>query len=249
MNLNDFYDIVYKHSKDIGFYVDMAQKYGKDGVLEIGSGTGRILLEIAKKGINIDGLEPNKERFNSCKEKINSLANDTKKHINIFPLFSSDFKTDKKYSLIIMPFRMLQEITSVEHQEEILREMQALLTPDGVLIFDLWHPSPKSLCLFENNQNAELTKKQITENNKTFSTSFVIEKINTIKQTFSAKKVYECDGEKTSYQWNSRYLTKFETEYLLKYLGFKIVDVLGDFEMTPFNDTENPKDMVFVVKK
>lgn len=237
------------HSKDIGFYVDMAQKYGKDDVLEIGSGTGRILLEIAKKGINIDGLEPNKERFNFCKEKVNSLGIDTQKHINIFPLFSSDYKTNKKYSLIIMPFRMLQEITSVKQQEEILRGLQAFLNPEGVLIFDLWCPAPKILCQFENNQNVVLTKTQITENNITFSTAFVVEKIDTVKQTFSAKKVYECDGVETSYQWNSRYLTKFETEYLLKYLGFKILDVYGDFKETPFDDTKNPKDMVFVVKK
>lgn len=248
MNHTYFYDILYKNSKDINFYVGMAQRYGTNGVLEVGSGSGRILLEIAKKGINIDGLEPNSERFECCKEKINLLEDNIKNRINIFQLLSSDYKTDKKYSLIIMPFRVLQEMNSVDSQEETLRYIKTLLKPNGILIFDLLYPSTKLLCQLENNQNIAPTKKHIQEGDKKFSTSFVIEKIDTLKQTFSAKRVYEFNGEEVSYSWNSRYLTRYEAEYMLKYLGFSIVNAYGNFESSSLDNSYDPKNMIFVAQ-
>ena len=248
MNHNDFYDVLYENSPDIKFYVEMAEKFGHGNVLEVGSGSGRILLEIAKKGINIDGLEPNKERFDCCKSKIDKLNDVVKNNVNIFQSFSSDYKTNKKYSLIIMPFRVIQEATSVNDQEETLKYIKTLLNPDGVLIFDVLYPSPKLLCEFENNKNVELSQKHIQDKGMDFYTSFVVKEIDTMKQTFSAERVYKCNDKEVSYSWHSRYLTRYEAEYLLKYLNFKIADVWGDFEMTPLDSISHPKNMIFVAK-
>lgn len=244
-----FYDLFYKNNKDVNFYVNMAKKYGTKRILEVGSGTGRILLKIAQEGLLIDGLEPNLERYEYCLKQINFLESKIKNNVNIFNVFSSAYKTKEKYSLVILPFRLLQEITTIKEQEELLRQLKDLIEDGGFLIFDVLYPSPDLLYRFENNKNIEIGKKHIKENNQDFYTSFVIEDIDTKNQIFRAKRIYECNDEKVSYNWTSRYLMRYEIEYLLKYLNFKIVDVFGDFEMTPFDDAQNPNNMIFIVKK
>ncbi|MBI4802613.1 MAG: hypothetical protein HY796_08850 [Elusimicrobia bacterium] len=48
----EFYDIMHTDSSDINFYIEMVKK--TDGnCLEIGSGTGRILIPVARAGYKI----------------------------------------------------------------------------------------------------------------------------------------------------------------------------------------------------
>ena len=46
----------YLHLKDTPFYVEEAESSGGP-VLELGCGTGRVLLEIARRGIEITGID------------------------------------------------------------------------------------------------------------------------------------------------------------------------------------------------
>mgnify|MGYP001793957917 CR=1 FL=1 len=64
-----YYDIVYAQRPDVDFYVDMAMSL-KGPVLEAGCGTGRILVSIASKGIDITGLDLSKDRLKICQSKI-----------------------------------------------------------------------------------------------------------------------------------------------------------------------------------
>jgi len=54
----DFYDYVvpYRTRQDIDFFVDAARKSGGP-VLEVGCGTGRVLIPTARAGIVIVGLD------------------------------------------------------------------------------------------------------------------------------------------------------------------------------------------------
>ena len=73
-NYDSFYNFFYAERKsDVKFYLDMAKQYGEKGVLEVGCGTGRVLCETAKEGINIDGIDPNKNRIKLCKKYIQPI--------------------------------------------------------------------------------------------------------------------------------------------------------------------------------
>ena len=69
--LAEFYDSVepYRQRQDIGFFVDMAQRSGGP-VLELGCGTGRVLIPIAKSGIEIVGLDASPQMLSACREKL-----------------------------------------------------------------------------------------------------------------------------------------------------------------------------------
>ncbi len=68
-----FYDYETEYfASDIPFYVDYAKKC-KGEVLELGCGTGRVLIPIAKEGIKIAGLDASEEMLNVARKKIEKL--------------------------------------------------------------------------------------------------------------------------------------------------------------------------------
>ena len=62
-----YYDGAYQDNPnlhDVPFYLDLAQRYGGP-ILEIACGTGRVLLEVARKGIEIWGVIPHASSWRS----------------------------------------------------------------------------------------------------------------------------------------------------------------------------------------
>ena len=66
-----FYDHVvpYRDRPDVPFCVEMAKEADGD-VLELGCGTGRILIPTARAGVPIFGLDLAKEMLAVCKKKL-----------------------------------------------------------------------------------------------------------------------------------------------------------------------------------
>ena len=62
---SEFYDYHNKRG-DVKFYVDFAVESGGP-VLELGCGTGRILIPTARAGVNITGLEKSEEMLKICR--------------------------------------------------------------------------------------------------------------------------------------------------------------------------------------
>ena len=67
----EFYDYVVPYSTrgDVEFYVDEALA-ANGPVLELGCGTGRVLIPIARAGVTIDGLDGSPKMLERCREKL-----------------------------------------------------------------------------------------------------------------------------------------------------------------------------------
>ena len=65
-----FYDFVvpYRERQDVAFFVEMARE-AAGPVLEIGCGTGRVLIPTARGGADIVGLDPSSKMLSFCREK------------------------------------------------------------------------------------------------------------------------------------------------------------------------------------
>src|SRR5690606_21184189 len=65
----EYYDYVTYHRRDVAFFVEMAQAAGGD-VLEIGCGTGRVLLPTARTGVNITGFDLSTAMLTICQQRL-----------------------------------------------------------------------------------------------------------------------------------------------------------------------------------
>ncbi|HLQ60087.1 MAG TPA: class I SAM-dependent methyltransferase, partial [Gemmatimonadales bacterium] len=55
--------------QDVGFYVEEAKR-ARGTVLEVGCGTGRILLPIARAGCSIVGVDSSRQMLERCRAKL-----------------------------------------------------------------------------------------------------------------------------------------------------------------------------------
>ncbi|UCH42587.1 MAG: class I SAM-dependent methyltransferase, partial [Dehalococcoidales bacterium] len=67
----EYYDFAYDHArvKDIDFFVDYSRK-SNGRTLELGCGTGRVLIPTATAGCDITGLDLSTHMLRKCREKL-----------------------------------------------------------------------------------------------------------------------------------------------------------------------------------
>lgn len=131
----EFYDILHAGLTDVDSYIEFGRRFGPD-ILELGSGTGRILIPMAKAGFNVTGIDLSDDMIARCLAKL-ALEDETlRSRVTIVKQDITQFCLARKYDLIIAPCNM------ISHFVEPARLLQALccvkrhLKQTGVFILD-----------------------------------------------------------------------------------------------------------------
>src|SRR5215467_5850702 len=88
----EFYDWVppYRMRQDAAFFVEMARQ--ADGpVLELGCGTGRVLIPTVRAGIPIIGIDGSSRMLARCREKLASEPKDVQYRVQLLKADMRDF--------------------------------------------------------------------------------------------------------------------------------------------------------------
>ncbi len=121
--------------RDIPFYVDLA-KSDNGSVLEVGCGTGRILLPTARAGISIDGLDFSPEFLAILREKLCGEAPEVQARVSLYLEDMRSFSLGKTYHLMTIPFGPLQHLFTVDDQLAAFRCCHAHLNAGGRIAFN-----------------------------------------------------------------------------------------------------------------
>lgn len=120
------------------FYLDLIRRYGQP-VLDLGCGTGRLLLDYLAQGIDIDGVDNSPEMLALCRQKAQAqgLAPTLyEQHLEALSL-------PRRYHTILIPSSTLQLVIELASVEEALRRVRKHLLPGGAVaasIMTLWQP-------------------------------------------------------------------------------------------------------------
>lgn len=110
-------------------------------VLELGAGTGRITIPIARDGVSIDALEPDPSMIVKLRRKLDTLPDDARARVTIVEADMRTFALDRRFALIIAPFRAFLHNLTREDQLACLQRVHAHLQPGGRFAFNIFHPS------------------------------------------------------------------------------------------------------------
>ncbi|HEY3255846.1 MAG TPA: class I SAM-dependent methyltransferase, partial [Polyangiaceae bacterium] len=135
------YDSVplYAQRQDIGFYAGEA-KAARGPVLELGCGTGRILLPIARAGSVITGIDSSRAMLERCRARLQGEPSDLQARVTLEQRDVRDFDLHAKFALIIAPFRVLQHMTTEPDQLSLLATVSRHLATGGRFVFDVFNP-------------------------------------------------------------------------------------------------------------
>ncbi|MCL2424953.1 MAG: class I SAM-dependent methyltransferase [Oscillospiraceae bacterium] len=145
------YDIIYEKNQpmpDIPFYRDYAKlQCGENGekgeILELGCGTGRVTLALAKEGFHIAGLDLSQQMLNVFSEKLDvevAKEQGLAERVEIIHGNMANFSIGRKFALIIAPFRAFQSVTAREDIENVFFCVREHLTDDGIFIVNVFNP-------------------------------------------------------------------------------------------------------------
>lgn len=104
---------------DVSFYVEEASMVGGQ-VLELGCGTGRVLIPVAEAGVSVVGLDNSPSMLEALRMKSESITDEARMRIRLVEDDMRTFALDCKFDLIIIPYRSLLHLSAVEDQRKAL---------------------------------------------------------------------------------------------------------------------------------
>ena len=144
------YDVEYEKEQplpDIPFYLEYAEKFcGANGgeILELGCGTGRVALALAKAGFCVTGLDLSNQMLDIFKNKLKRQPDFASK-VEIFHGSMANFNFGKKFTLITAPFRAFQAVTEQADIESTLACVRGHLADGGIFIVNVFRPYAEPL--------------------------------------------------------------------------------------------------------
>ena len=125
---------------DIPFYIEYAnQQQGE--ILELGCGTGRVALALATNGFNVTGLDLSEQMLDVFRAKLAGKPELADK-ITLVHGNMADFSFDRKFGMVVAPFRAFQALTDDRDIASSLVCIRDHLTEDGIFIVNVFNPRP-----------------------------------------------------------------------------------------------------------
>jgi SAM-dependent methyltransferase len=248
---SELYDYHAKRG-DMKFYVDCALESGGP-VLELGCGTGRILIPTARAGVEITGLDKSEEMLKICREKLEGEPAEVRGRTKLIQADMHSFDLGRRFSLVTITYGPFNLLLSVEEQLSCLSCVNQHLTNNSVLVFDVYYPKPAELSISEETEifTAKTPFEMPDGRSVTWGIRYL--RVDYNRQVIHGEMFYNIrypDGheEHIVYADPLRYFFRFEVEHLLSRAGFRTEAVYADFDKTPFG-SKCPSELVFVARK
>jgi SAM-dependent methyltransferase len=247
-----YYDhiVPYRERADVEFYVDEARRSGGP-VLEVGCGTGRVLIPTAEAGIEITGIDLSEEMLEKCRLRLSQLPEPARSKARLVRADMRDFDLAETFPLVTLPFRSFQHLLTVDDQLRCLACLRRHVGERGRLVLDVFNPSLHSLVADnlgeEIGDEPEFTMPDGSRVVRTYrSTSRDL-----FHQVIDVELIYYVshpDGteERLADAFPMRYTFRFELEHLLVRAGFRLEALYGGFGREPYGSTAYPGDLIAV---
>lgn len=233
--------IPYRERPDVDFYVAAAREAGGP-VLELGCGTGRILIPTARAGLEIVGVDLSPRMLAVCRERLRNEAEEVQARVELVHADMRRFELGRRFGLATLPFRPFQHLLTVEDQLACLAQIHRHLADAGVLILDLFNPSLDFLAnraigaeLGEEPPFSMPDGRRIVRRHKVVAQDR-FEQINDVEISYDVSYP-EGREERVVHAFRMRYLFRFEAEHLLARSGFLVEQLYADYDKSPYGST------------
>ena len=250
----DLYDSValYRDRPDVDFFVDAARGAG-GAVLEVGCGTGRVLIPTARAGIEIVGLDLSASMLRLCRERLSREPEEVRSRAHLVQADMRGFGLARTFALVTLPFRPFQHLVTVDDQLSCLRSINRHLVAGGRLILDLFNPSLPVLA--QDNEGREFAEEPefVTPDGRRVVRRHRLASQDRFHQVNQVELIYYIthpDGreERLVHAFAMRYLFRYEAEHLLARAGFEVEAVYADYERNPYG-SQYPGELIFMARK
>lgn len=242
----EFYDAIHGgFREDTGLWLSFAGRTDRP-VLEVGCGTGRIALELARAGHQVTGIDPSPAMLAIARRKAEDDAIDVELIVGRVLELALE---PERYGLVLLPLDVFLYCATGEEQVGTLRALGGSLVFNGLLAIDL--PGPALQLDAASNGQQQLVFSGETEDGQPFD-CWHLHEDDLASQTRYLRVTYETTGEdglvrRRTATHELRYVYRYELEYLLDAAGLELADVYGDYDLGPL--TNESERMVAIARR
>lgn len=131
-----YYDLDETPLPDIPFYLREIPK--NNSVLELGCGTGRVLVPLAKHCVSIFGVDYSQEMVDKCEKKVVD-AKLVNAHVAVGDI--TDLDLNEKFDFIIAPYRVMQALKTDAEVDNFLKVIKKHMAPGAKCILNVFNPN------------------------------------------------------------------------------------------------------------
>ena len=237
-----FYDLEHAdYQEDIATYAGFAAHVGKEGVLELACGSGRLMLPLAASGARVTGVDLSPTMLNLAREKVTEAGLEER-----IRLVHGDMRTvrlDRRFDLVIIGLNSLMHLAEQAEQLATLCNAARHLTANGRLVIDLFNPE---VALPETHQEGQLFLHCLKVlPGGTHLLHFQSPKVDRAAQLVHMTNYYDempPDGRVRRHfsPFTLRYLGAGELRLLIERAGLAIDSLYGTYELDPFT-SDSPR--------
>ena len=250
--IGELYDHVtlYRDRPDVDFYVEEARSIGGK-VLELGTGTGRVLIPIARLGMEITGVDSSTKMLARCRARLAEEPAEVRARAKLVQADMRELDLGERFSIALIPFRPFQHLIAVSDQIAALQGIHRHLEPGGRLVFDVFNPHVRSL-LEDRSDEREDTPEVGLPDDCSFRRTAGVAAVHMVDQYSEVELIYYVRGadgatQRLVHGFLMRWYWRYELEHLLERCGFCVKAEFGDYNRSPLTD-ESPE-MIFEAER
>lgn len=238
-----FYDL-FGEKNDLKFYKEQALQSGKNA-LELGVGTARVAIHLAKAGIRVVGIDNSDSMLEEARRKLAKESAAVREKVILKTGDLRNFKLHKSFSFIYIPASTFDHCVTVQDRNRCITTVHKHLEDNGKFAFDVeqatldkppasWWIDRKKINKDEMVVRSIFTRRDFGRHTCSMDLFFDVYKNGKL-----AERYHEF-GEVAI-------LSKKELTDLLEGLGFEVETIYGDFDKSPYKP-DNSK-IILVTKK
>ncbi len=242
-----YYDQTYRRRRhDVRFYADVAEARGGP-VLELGVGTGRVALEIARRGVELVGVDRMPEMLARARERLDKQPHAVRERVTLRRGDMRRVRVGRRFPLVISPFNVFMHLYERRDVEQALGTVRRHLRPGGRFVFDVLLPDPRNLARDPLRVYRGRPVKWPSDGRRYhYGEHFQYDPVRQVQLVTMAFQAVEDRDDLFVTPLAHRQFFPAELEALLHYNGFTIEARWGDFEREPLQ--EGSESQVIVAK-
>ncbi|HET9955937.1 MAG TPA: class I SAM-dependent methyltransferase [Polyangiaceae bacterium] len=135
--LTELYELTHRgHPGDEAFYVNACR--GARHVLELGCGTGRLLVPLAKVARRVTGLELEPSMLQAAERKLEFQTASVRRRVDLCRGDMARIALGKRFDRIVLPYNALYCLLSRRGVRDCFRGVREHLADGGEFLFDVW---------------------------------------------------------------------------------------------------------------
>ena len=114
------------YDPDLPLWRELADREGSP-VLDVGAGTGRVALDLARRGHEVVALDRGAELLDALRERAAGLT------VSTVAADARDFAIDRRFPIVVVPMQTLQLLGGADGRARFLARAREHLAPGGLL--------------------------------------------------------------------------------------------------------------------